>query len=318
MTIIKNLTKSFLAFVFLFFASAVFATSAQAAPKIYFDPANYTTGKNTDFSVNLKIDVESQSAVGADAVLTFPSNDLTLKSVQNGGFFTDFSYSESGGRIEIHAFFASANESKTGSGNIAVLTFTPLKDSGNGAVNIVCSDSGIYDTNVNNILSCSSTNQLSLTYAAQSSPGSSTPGPTNACGGTCGSNNNCNANLFCYQGFCRNPDCRDDVSCGCRATTRPSPTIRSTPRATASATPEVIALTKYTPNPSATASSTPSTTPQGKKFDWKNIGVVGLVAVAVAFLVWLANKLFGKKKDTHGPPQIENTPPPPPVPPTGF
>lgn len=83
--------------------------------------------------------------------------------------------------------------------------------------------------------------------------------PTNACGGTCGSIYNCNVNLFCYQGFCRNPDCPNDITCGCTAT--PTPTIASTIKPTAkptlapTPTPEIIYLT-----PAPTATATPEIT----------------------------------------------------------
>ena len=52
-----------------------------------------------------------------------------------------------------------------------------------------------------------------------------TPTPTsttNSCNGTCGSNYNCNGGLFCYNGYCRNPNCQESTSCGCSAT--PTPT----------------------------------------------------------------------------------------------
>lgn len=39
--------------------------------------------------------------------------------------------------------------------------------------------------------------------------------PPNWCGGTCGSNSNCQNGLFCYQGYCRNPSCPGESSCGC-------------------------------------------------------------------------------------------------------
>ena len=45
-----------------------------------------------------------------------------------------------------------------------------------------------------------------------------TPGPTgtpNWCNGTCGSNMNCQNGLFCSQGYCRNPECPGEASCGC-------------------------------------------------------------------------------------------------------
>jgi mannan endo-1,4-beta-mannosidase len=58
-----------------------------------------------------------------------------------------------------------------------------------------------------------------------------TPTPTtlgNSCNGVCGSNSNCESGLYCYSGFCRNPLCASDATCGCSSVT---------PTATASATP---------------------------------------------------------------------------------
>ena len=52
-----------------------------------------------------------------------------------------------------------------------------------------------------------------------------TPTPTgtpNFCGGTCGSNYNCQGGLFCYQGFCRNPNNPADVNCN-NPTSTPTP-----------------------------------------------------------------------------------------------
>lgn len=48
-------------------------------------------------------------------------------------------------------------------------------------------------------------------------------GTPNYCGGTCGSNYNCQGGLFCYQGYCRNPECGDESDCGCPGAT-PTPT----------------------------------------------------------------------------------------------
>ena len=41
-----------------------------------------------------------------------------------------------------------------------------------------------------------------------------TPTP-NWCNGTCGSNMNCQNGLFCSNGYCRNPQCPGEASCGC-------------------------------------------------------------------------------------------------------
>ena len=54
-------------------------------------------------------------------------------------------------------------------------------------------------------------------------------GEPNFCGGTCGSNYNCQANYFCFEGFCRNPICSTDTDCVCNmSTATPVATVKST------------------------------------------------------------------------------------------
>src|SRR5689334_5651652 len=101
---IKKLIKVLLVSCLFFVASGVVANQALAAPRLYFDPSSASVAKGADLPINLQIDVENKSAFGADATITFPSNDFTIKSVTNGGFFSDFSYALSSGKIEIHGF----------------------------------------------------------------------------------------------------------------------------------------------------------------------------------------------------------------------
>ncbi len=74
------------------------------------------------------------------------------------------------------------------------------------------------------------------------------PGQPNSCNGTCGSNYNCQTNLFCYQGFCRNPFCKTSATCVCPT---PTPTPKST-----SATPSQTPLGTSTPTPTPTPQPT--------------------------------------------------------------
>jgi protein-disulfide isomerase len=92
------------------------------------------------------------------------------------------------------------------------------------------------------------------------------PGEPNSCGGTCGSHYNCAANYFCYEGFCRRPECRERTDCNCAGT--PTPTSKSKFRVRATATPAVVYLTanpKSTPKgtitPKPTATASPTATP---------------------------------------------------------
>ena len=88
------------------------------------------------------------------------------------------------------------------------------------------------------------------------------PGTPNACGGTCGSDSNCQTGLVCYNNFCRNPSCNTSSDCVCRATPTNAPTATPkpaapiktpTPTPIVTVTPTPTALTAVTPAPTATA-----------------------------------------------------------------
>lgn len=72
-----------------------------------------------------------------------------------------------------------------------------------------------------------------------------TSGTGSACNGSCGSNSNCGSGLYCYSGYCRNPLCADDTTCGCGgATETPTPTATpTTPGSTTQATARPIPVT---------------------------------------------------------------------------
>lgn len=61
-----------------------------------------------------------------------------------------------------------------------------------------------------------------------------TQGEPNYCGGTCGSNYNCQAGYFCYiengkkSGFCRNPICSGESDCNCKSAPTAPPVLGST------------------------------------------------------------------------------------------
>ncbi len=304
----KKLVKSTVLSCLFFVASGYFAVTASASPRIYFDPNSKTIQKNGEFEATVVIDVESNTTFGADATITFSSSDLSVKSVANGEFFTDFTSAQGDGRLELRGYMSALFSSKTGSGKLAKIVFVSKKDSGTGSVNFVCTSSGetkIINTDGENILDCGNINQLSLTFTGDSGlpPGYSEP---NQCGGTCGSNYNCKAPLFCHNGFCRSTDCRDDVSCECKATPTPAPPKKPTPRPTpkgGEATPEVVPLSQFTPLPLSTpVLSTPE--PAEDQGGGVNPRVLGLIIGAIILAIAIILMLISKGKKSNLPPKI--------------
>lgn len=305
---IKNLFVTVILSAFFFLISAVFSQVA-AAPRLYLDPSSTTVAKDSEFEINLNIDVEGNSAFGADAILTYPGGDIGFKSLTGGGFFPSVSYANDvSGRLEIHAFFPNLYESKSGSGTMATIKFTAKKESGTGNISFVCTgggaDSQILNTAGENILSCGVLNQSNLTYSAKDTGGfeESPPpavGEPNACGGTCGLNYNCQAEFFCYQGFCRNPACQTDTDCVC-ATTTPTPKPKITKAATP--TPQTVELTQYSPPPAAEEmekEEAPTTEPQKGRLaglQVKNIAIGAGILFSLIIVTVAVKKLINRRK----------------------
>jgi hypothetical protein len=235
-------------FLFLVLLGNLFFANNVSASKLYLSPTQKNVSVNSEFEINLIIDTEGTQVFGSETKIVYPTADIELKSVTNGGFFTDFSSPSGTGSIEIRGYFSSMYETKSGSGNFAVLKFSTKKDSGNGVISFDCTSTQILNSTGDNVLSCSTLNQTNLTYSS-STGGTTTPTDSpnqeaNSCGGTCGSNYNCKSEFFCYQGFCRNSACPTESDCTCAVST-PIPTTK--PRATqkALATPQVITLEEF-------------------------------------------------------------------------
>lgn len=80
-------------------------------------------------------------------------------------------------------------------------------------------------------------------------------GEPNSCGGTCGSNYNCKSNLYCYQGFCRNPICSTETDCDCSA-------VSATATATAkSGSGSSVSLATKVASPKSSLKGSPKPTP---------------------------------------------------------
>lgn len=159
--------------------------TALAAPRLFFEPASTNLQKDYSYEATVKIDVESQSAFGADAVISYNPDNLEITGVANGGFFSDFGSANdtAAGRLELHGYFGSLFDSKSGSGILAKFSVKAKTNNGSDQLVFVCNSnsnsSQILNTSGQNIISCSSLNRFSLTYTgAPTATATLTPIPT--------------------------------------------------------------------------------------------------------------------------------------------
>lgn len=194
-----NKLPAYFSSLLLFFLFVLTPVQALAAPKLYFDPSTQTAVQNNEFTIQLKIDAEANQVIGSDVVVSYAGADLDVTAVTNGGYFPEFQFADNGsGRIELHGYVTSIYQTKTGAGTLATLKFKSTKSSGSSALTMTCSGNG-NDTNMlnstgQNILSCNSINQVSITYSSGASNtntptpttagGAATPTPTQASGNT--------------------------------------------------------------------------------------------------------------------------------------
>lgn len=178
---ITNLARAFLKLTALFGASFLMAVPVLAAPRYTFDPANVTIPNGQSVTVSVLIDAETQQVFGGDAVMLYPTSDVEIVSVTNGGYFNEvFNYANSvaTGKLEVHSFYSSSYTTRTGSGTFAVVTLRAKKDTGGGSVTFHCtgddSSSHILKSDLTNIISCASVNQLAMAYTGTGS----SPTPT--------------------------------------------------------------------------------------------------------------------------------------------
>lgn len=157
--------------IFCLLALALPAAHAYAAPSYQFDKSTVTVATNGTFQLGITINAETNKVVLGDAVVTFSTSDLQVVSVSGGGYFKNFTAPISGGQIEMHGSTTGPNDTVTGSGTFATITFKALKASGTSTVKFTCTG-GTTDTDIltttQNILSCSSLNTSTITFSGTS------------------------------------------------------------------------------------------------------------------------------------------------------
>lgn len=200
-----------------------------------------TAGENTTFSVMM--DTSNNQVTGFDLILHFDPNIFHITSLQKGSGIQDFSnivvdtFDNTSGTINYTAFTIDKSLAVKGS-NIEVLKIDALTNINSLPKNYLIefdATSAISATNESqNALTDAAPGKITINVSPTSAPTTSPtnqPGEPNSCNGTCGSNINCQSSYMCYQGYCRNPNCPSETSCGCREI-NPTPLPTARPRTT--------------------------------------------------------------------------------------
>jgi len=161
---------------------------AYAAPNVQFSPTSATVVKDGIVQINVTINVDTNTVMGADTVVNYAASDLQVTNVTNGGFFPQFTNSTAtAGKIELHGYVGQ-NDSRTGNGTLAVITLKSLLGNGSSTLSFACSGSGsdtdIISTTGQNILTCTQTNTAGLSYSTTNPTATLTPTATTIPGAT--------------------------------------------------------------------------------------------------------------------------------------
>lgn len=168
-------------FISIFFAILFFPLTLKPVQAAYFEPNPATINVNAGetFTVKVNINTEGEEVNSADIYLNFNSSLIEAQQITAGSFFPTVTNDISAGMVYIAAMVDDPASSKTGSGEVATITFKALAN-GSAEISFDCDSSKIVkaDVNATNILVCSKNNKTTLTIGSGGSTTSSTPAPT--------------------------------------------------------------------------------------------------------------------------------------------
>ncbi len=177
--------------ILLLFLAIVATKGVEAGPRLYFDPSSGNYDVGAEFQVKVKIDTDQQEAMASDALINFDSSKLTIVRVSKGDFFSGFDYNidADNGRLTIYAFSEQALQTKSGTGDLAIITLR-TNDSGAATLSFLCqagndADSAIWDAQGNDLIDCAANGSANFTIGGGGTGAEPTtaPSPTPASGG---------------------------------------------------------------------------------------------------------------------------------------
>ena len=161
-------------------------TVLAVGPSMRVNPGTMILGSGQTQTYSISLDTAGLTVFGADARLTYNPAAVEISSITKGAFFTDFNFSHdpAAGTIELHGYFGTLYDYKSGTGNLATMTVKSKQSSGSTTIDLVCNTtnntSRIVDNNGQNILPCAETSDSVITFSSSTiipSPTGST-GPT--------------------------------------------------------------------------------------------------------------------------------------------
>lgn len=227
---------------------------AAAATSLFVTPSLQEINLGKSFTTSITIDSGENKVTGIDLQLSYDANQIKIEELKQTSEISSFNtivkneIDNTLGKLRYSSFTFDRNEAVSGKLNILTIYGSIPSSSSEGSYEITIDEPSIVIAvdEGQNVLTNSTAGTIKII-----------PGEPNSCGGTCGSNDNCQSNYFCFEGFCRNPVCPSDSSCNCTvkqtATVKPAP-IKSGPT-TKSKTPtsrpkgEEIATPSVKPTP---------------------------------------------------------------------
>lgn len=186
----KKTAKIILAFVFIALFLAVNVGAIQAAPRLTLTPVSGSYTKDSTFTVAIGVNSETEKSSAVDVWATFDATKLEVVSIVKSAnppfpFEMTPTIDNVGGKFNFACASTnmSAFDDAVISGELAVVTFK-AKALGTATLNFTCvagstTDSNIFNSDIEDVISCGANNSGSYTITAAASGGSTaTPTPT--------------------------------------------------------------------------------------------------------------------------------------------
>jgi hypothetical protein len=242
----------------------IFKGKAAAATTVSISPSRLDIYPNQDFDFSVNMDTGENKVTGIDLIVGYEPSVFQITQVETGAGIANLNntiknnYDNVSGTVYFAVF--TLDKSQAVSGSVQVMKIhgkvvgNPQMQNSLIVIDPSSAISGVGETQ--SVLLANSSGTTNLVSAPTPTPAPTAiptnsptptpaPGNPNSCGGTCGSNNNCEANLFCFNGHCRNPSCSSSTNCNC-------PTITATPIPTKKPTSSTT-FVSATKSPIATA-----------------------------------------------------------------